>query len=69
MTGDDHFKARNFWETSDDGALPGLPWQSSFGRINGPAPALGADTDAVLRDVLGMADEAIAALRADGAFG
>jgi len=69
LTGDDHFKARNFWEMSDDGALPGLPWQSSFGRINGPAPALGADTDAVLRDVLGMADEAIAALRADGAFG
>ena len=29
--------------------LPGLPWRASFGRVSGPAPGLGADTDAVLR--------------------
>ena len=65
----DHFRARNFWEDSPDGALPGLPWQSSFGRVSGPAPGLGADTDAVLREVLGMTPDQIAALRDDGAFG
>lgn len=32
-----------------------------------PAPALGADTDAVLQDILGMRPDAIAALRAAGA--
>tara|TARA_Y100001934_G_scaffold207858_1_gene245824 strand:- start:153 stop:1262 length:1110 start_codon:yes stop_codon:yes gene_type:complete len=69
LTDDDHFKARGFWEASDDGALPGLPWQSSFGRVNGPAPALGADTDGVLREMLGLSADEIARLRAEGAFG
>jgi formyl-CoA transferase len=32
-----------------------------------PAPALGADTDAVLADILGMSADAIASLRACGA--
>ncbi len=64
-----HLKSRGFWEESDAGALPGLPWQTSFGRATGPAPALGADTDAVLRDVLELTPEAIAALRAEGALG
>jgi crotonobetainyl-CoA:carnitine CoA-transferase CaiB-like acyl-CoA transferase len=39
-----HLAARGFWE----GGLPGLPWRASFGRVTGPAPALGADTDRVL---------------------
>ena len=69
LVGSPHLAARGFWEDTAAGRLPGLPWQSSFGKVAGPAPDLGADTDAVLRAVLGMPDDAIAALRADGAFG
>ena len=43
--------------------------RGSFGRATGAAPDLGADTDEVLRDVLGLAPERIAAVRASGAFG
>ena len=64
-----HLAARGFWEEGDTGALPGLPWRASFGRVNGPAPGLGADTDAVLREVLGKTQEEISALRAAGALG
>jgi crotonobetainyl-CoA:carnitine CoA-transferase CaiB-like acyl-CoA transferase len=60
-----HLAARKFWE---DG-LPGLPWRTSFGRATGPAPALGADADHILADVLEMSAERIAALRAAGALG
>jgi crotonobetainyl-CoA:carnitine CoA-transferase CaiB-like acyl-CoA transferase len=42
-----HLLARGFW---DERSLPGLPWRASFGRASGPAPALGADTEAVLRE-------------------
>jgi crotonobetainyl-CoA:carnitine CoA-transferase CaiB-like acyl-CoA transferase len=64
-----HLRARGFWEKHGDGVLPGLPWRASFGRASGPAPALGGDTDAVLRDVLGLGPKEIAALRDAGAFG
>jgi crotonobetainyl-CoA:carnitine CoA-transferase CaiB-like acyl-CoA transferase len=64
-----HLKERGFWEAHGTGVLPGLPWRASFGRVAGPAPALGADTEAVLRAVLGLPDGEIAALRAAGAFG
>jgi crotonobetainyl-CoA:carnitine CoA-transferase CaiB-like acyl-CoA transferase len=64
-----HLRARGFWDAYGDGVLPGLPWRASFGRANGPAPGLGADTDAVLRDVLGMNGVAIARLREGGALG
>jgi len=60
-----HLAARDFW---DDG-LPGLPWRASFGRATGPAPALGADADQVLADVLGWSLQRIADLRASGALG
>jgi crotonobetainyl-CoA:carnitine CoA-transferase CaiB-like acyl-CoA transferase len=49
--------------------LPGLPWRASFGRASGPAPGLGADTDTVLRDVLGINAVEIARLREVGALG
>jgi benzylsuccinate CoA-transferase BbsF subunit len=45
-----HLRARGFWDAVDRGALPGLPWRANFGRAIGPAPALGADTEAVLRE-------------------
>ena len=49
-----HLKARGFWDTAGSGVLPGLPWQASFGRQTGPAPALGEHTDDVLTVLLGM---------------
>jgi crotonobetainyl-CoA:carnitine CoA-transferase CaiB-like acyl-CoA transferase len=66
LVASDHLRARGFW---DDGGLPGLPWRASFGRAVGPAPGLGADTDAVLRDVGGLSPDEIARLRAAGALG
>jgi len=69
---DAHLRERGFWDAheakSHGGVLPGLPWHASFGRATGPAPGLGADTDGILRDVLGLAPEKIAALRASGVF-
>jgi crotonobetainyl-CoA:carnitine CoA-transferase CaiB-like acyl-CoA transferase len=64
-----HLRARGFWDAHEAGVLPGLPWQASFGRASGPAPELGVDTDAVLREVLGMTGAEIAALRGGGALG
>lgn len=65
----DHLRARGFWEDHDGGVMPGLPWRASFGRRSGPAPALGADTDAVLREVLSLSDADIEQLRSLGALG
>ncbi len=39
------------------------------GSVRTPAPMLGEHTDAVLRDLLGLDADAIAALRAAGAIG
>jgi crotonobetainyl-CoA:carnitine CoA-transferase CaiB-like acyl-CoA transferase len=69
LVGDEHLNARGFWEPHDGGALPGLPWRASFGRVAGPAPGLGADTEAVLHQVLGLSSAEIARLRASGALG
>jgi crotonobetainyl-CoA:carnitine CoA-transferase CaiB-like acyl-CoA transferase len=66
---DPHLRDRGFWDRHGAGVIPGLPWQASFGRVTGPAPGLGADTDAVLADVLGYSASDIAALRASGVFG
>jgi len=65
----DHLRERGFWDPHDGGVLPGLPWHTSFGQIAGPAPALGADTETVLDDVLGLPADEIAALRRSGALG
>jgi crotonobetainyl-CoA:carnitine CoA-transferase CaiB-like acyl-CoA transferase len=64
-----HLAAREFWDEHGAGVLPGLPWRASFGRETGPAPALGADTDRVLTDVLALSPERIAELRTSGALG
>jgi crotonobetainyl-CoA:carnitine CoA-transferase CaiB-like acyl-CoA transferase len=61
-----HLAARGFWDTD---RMPGLPWRASFGRRTGPAPGLGADTEAVLADDLGMSAAEIAKLRQAGALG
>ncbi len=65
----DYLRERGFWDAHHGGSVPGLPWHASFGRVCGPAPQLGADTDAVLRDVLDISGEEIAALRRSGALG
>ena len=65
----DHLREHGFWDAHGTGVLPGLPWHASFGRKSGAAPELGADTDAVLADVLGFSPTAIAGLRKSGAFG
>ncbi len=65
----DHLRERGFWEAHGTGVLPGLPWRASFGRTSGGAPELGADTDAVLRNVLDLSADQIAALRQSGALG
>jgi crotonobetainyl-CoA:carnitine CoA-transferase CaiB-like acyl-CoA transferase len=52
--------------------LPGLPMRFSGlgpGWYRAPAPTLGQHNDEVLRDVLGLGDEEIAALRAAGVIG
>jgi len=69
LVASDHLRARGFWEDHDGGVMPGLPWRASFGRRNGPAPALDADTDAVLRKVLSLSDADIDHLRELGALG
>jgi crotonobetainyl-CoA:carnitine CoA-transferase CaiB-like acyl-CoA transferase len=69
LVSNDHLSARNFWEAHGGGVLPGLPWRASFGRTCGAAPELGADTEMVLREVLGSSPAEIAALREAGAFG
>lgn len=64
-----HLRAREFWDPHGGGVLPGLPWRASFGRRTGPAPGLGADTEAVLREILDLPQDKIAGLRASGALG
>ena len=69
LVGCDHLRQRGFWDANGAGVLPGMPWHASFGRVSGPAPELGADTDAVLRNLLELSSDRIAALRKSGALG
>jgi crotonobetainyl-CoA:carnitine CoA-transferase CaiB-like acyl-CoA transferase len=69
LVNSNHLKERGFWEPYSAGTLPGLPWRASFGRISGPAPQLGADTGTVLREVLDLCADRVAALHRSGAIG
>jgi crotonobetainyl-CoA:carnitine CoA-transferase CaiB-like acyl-CoA transferase len=69
LVADPHLRERGFWDAHKGGVIPGLPWRASFGCVIGPAPGLGADTDAVLGDILGYSPARIAALRTAGALG
>ena len=69
LVSDPHLCARGFWDPYNGSVIPGLPWRASFGRTDGPPPGLGADTEAVLRDVASYTAADIGALRAAGAFG
>jgi benzylsuccinate CoA-transferase BbsF subunit len=72
---DAHLGERGFYRLGADvegveRRLPGLPWQLADIDLPllAPAAQLGADTDAVLRDVLGLGDEELAELHAAGAL-
>jgi crotonobetainyl-CoA:carnitine CoA-transferase CaiB-like acyl-CoA transferase len=69
LVNSDHLHNRRFWDRHDNGVLPGLPWQASFGRNSGAAPELGANTNTVLREVLDLSPGEVAALRRSGALG
>jgi len=63
---DPHIKARGFIESFDHPVVgekryPGVPFKLSDtpGYIHRPAPCLGADTEHVLKNILGMSDEQI----------
>ena len=69
---DPHLQARRYWArlaTAEGGSLEydGVPFIMSEtpGRVDAPGPLLGEHSDAVLRRVLGLTTEAVAALRAD----
>jgi crotonobetainyl-CoA:carnitine CoA-transferase CaiB-like acyl-CoA transferase len=51
LVGSDHLRDRGFWDEHGAGQLPGLPWRASFGRMTGPAPGLGSDTEGVLAEM------------------
>ncbi len=67
---DAHLAARGFWQKpAGTTKLPGLPWRTTLPVRATPAPSLGADTDVVLADVLGLDDITLRRLREAGAFG
>jgi crotonobetainyl-CoA:carnitine CoA-transferase CaiB-like acyl-CoA transferase len=67
---DEHLSARGFWQAPVNGVrLPGLPWRTTLPLRHGPARDLGADTDAVLADVLALDQQTLKELRDVGAFG
>ena len=69
LVASDHLRERGFWEIRGEGVLPGLPWRASFSRRSGPARGLGADTEVVLSEVLGLSVDDISRLRKSGALG
>jgi benzylsuccinate CoA-transferase BbsF subunit len=67
---DEHLRARGFMATIEHPEVgnrvhAGMPWTMSGGRtrVRGAAPLKGADTDAVLGELLGYTAGQIAALR------
>ncbi len=69
LVNDEHIKARGYMESFDhpvagEKLYPGVPFKLSEtpGYIHRPAPCLGADTEHVLKDILGMSDAEIKAL-------
>jgi benzylsuccinate CoA-transferase BbsF subunit len=70
---DEHIKARGFMESFDHPVVgeklyPGVPFKMSLtpGYIHRPAPLLGADTEYVLKNLLGMNDVQIKELNDEG---
>jgi benzylsuccinate CoA-transferase BbsF subunit len=70
---DEHIKARGYMESFDhpvagEKLYPGVPFKMSMtpGYIHRPAPCLGADTEYILKNLLGMGDEQIKVLDDEG---
>jgi len=73
LVNDEHIKARGFMESFDHPVVgerlyPGVPFKMSEtpGYIHRAAPCLGADTENVLKSILGMSDEEIKVLDDEG---
>jgi crotonobetainyl-CoA:carnitine CoA-transferase CaiB-like acyl-CoA transferase len=73
FVGDEHIKARGFMESFDhpvagEKLYPGVPFKMSRtpGYIHRPAPCLGADTEYIFKNLLGMNDEQIKQLDDEG---
>jgi benzylsuccinate CoA-transferase BbsF subunit len=70
---DEHVKARGFMESFDhpvagEKLYPGVPFKMSLtpGYIHRPAPCLGADTEYIFKNLLGLSDEHIKQLDDEG---
>jgi benzylsuccinate CoA-transferase BbsF subunit len=70
---DEHVKARGFMESFDhpvagEKLYPGVPFKMSLtpGYIHRPAPCLGADTEYIFKNLLGLSDEQIKQLDDEG---
>ena len=70
---DEHIKARGFMESFDHPVVgeklyPGVPFKMSVtpGYIHRPAPCLGADTEYIFKNLLGMSDEQVKQLDDEG---
>jgi len=70
---DEHIKARGFMESFDHPVVgekfyPGVPFKMSLtpGYIHRPAPCLGADTEYIFKNLLGLSDEHIKQLDDEG---
>ncbi len=70
---DEHVKARGYMESFDHPVVgeklyPGVPFKMSLtpGYIHRPAPCLGADTEYILKNLLGMSDVEIKQLDDEG---
>ncbi len=73
---DPHLEARGFWETIEDPdagvhRYPGRPFKLSRTPLSTrrPTPTLGQHNEYVLRDLLGMSEEEVRQLAADGTIG
>jgi benzylsuccinate CoA-transferase BbsF subunit len=70
---DEHIKVRGFMESFDhpvagEKLYPGMPFKMSLtpGYIHRPAPCLGADTEYIFKNLLGLSDEQIKQLDDEG---
>jgi len=70
---DEHIKARGFMESFDHSVVgeklyPGVPFKMSLtpGYIHRPAPCLGADTEYIFKNLLGLSDQHIKQLDDEG---
>ncbi|MEM7252563.1 MAG: CoA transferase [Pseudomonadota bacterium] len=69
LVSDPHLIKRGFWQQTEDGLLPGLPWRDHRQTTPRRAPRLGEHNELIMKRWLNLNDDAIAALNAEGVFG